>query len=472
MRRDCVEHPARRGSRIGRRNGGARQRVRPRFLPAAEAMEARQLLSVGDPVAPTIAAVPPAVILAGEGDVVPSTSPQPHIKGQAGLGIVNAEVGYIYFKKASPDLAKGTVTIDWGDGTAPTAGRFEPFYGPGEIFHAAPEDQDSEVVLIVNGDHTYARPGDYTLTVTYTGADGTPSITSAATIAPAGTPLPPRGHEVRGVAGRGTGGTIATQSQLDPNPSLDDFTTSIDWGDGTKPTVGRLEIFYGSYGIFGDPPDTQGPAALIVEGSHTYARPGTYTIRVTITRADAVTSEATTTATIAHGDTTGDPADGGDGGAPGGGDGDITATPVALGSNSHRGSDSGSPVVTKAGGGGTTPAPASPPPGLFGPGTPSRLPMTPLVRFLLKNGETVRQARPKFYAHFLRVTVPRLARRQARIDLRASHALHGGASRSASGSPSGADASGHRTGLLGQARVTHFALNIPRARGFHAARPN
>ena len=80
------------------------------------------------------------------------------------------------FTEAVPDTVASdyTATIDWGDGTATTAGTVTAASGGG---------------FAVSGSHTYANGGAYTTSVTITDVQGaTATATSTATVTAA--PLP------------------------------------------------------------------------------------------------------------------------------------------------------------------------------------------------------------------------------------------------------------------------------------------
>jgi hypothetical protein len=73
-------------------------------------------------------------------------------------------------------------------------------------------------------------------------------------------------------------GAVATFTDDNPSAGPADFTTTIDWGDGTPTTVGTL-------GFSSD--------AFVVLGQHTYADEGTFTLTVTISDVSPGTGTAT-----------------------------------------------------------------------------------------------------------------------------------------------------------------------------------
>ena len=163
------------------------------------------------------------------------------------------------------DLASGfTATIDWGDGTTST----------GTIV-------GSNGSYSVEGAHSYAEEGNYTLTSTIVRASDNTTITATGDVAV-------NEHDV--LAGQGTtltvasgqpltNATVATFTDSDTTAPASDFTATIDWGDGTA-TTGTIA---GSNGSFA------------VSGSHTYATTGQDTITVTMEDQPPGTAIATAT---------------------------------------------------------------------------------------------------------------------------------------------------------------------------------
>ncbi len=154
---------------------------------------------------------------------------------------------------ASSSIDSYTASIDWGDGT--------------------PVDTDSAVTVdggSVSGNHTYTTPGTYNVSVTiydeeeygsYTAVFGSIMVDDALLSASFGTPP----NEVEGAAFTET---VAIFTDTDPSASssVDSYTASIDWGDGTPvDTDSAVTVDGGS-----------------VSGNHTYTTPGTYNVSVTI----------------------------------------------------------------------------------------------------------------------------------------------------------------------------------------------
>jgi hypothetical protein len=161
--------------------------------------------------------------------------------------------------------ASFTATIDWGDGTAPTAGTVSG--GPG--------------TFTVTGQHTYADEGSFpfTVTVTETGPGGaTASAMGTATVtesdALSGTPVAVSAQE-----GVPFTGTVATFTDSNTANVASDFTATIDWGDG-QTSAGTV---------------SGGGGSFTVSGSHTYATNGSFTITVTLMDDPPGTATATAT---------------------------------------------------------------------------------------------------------------------------------------------------------------------------------
>jgi hypothetical protein len=128
-----------------------------------------------------------------------------------------------------------TASINWGDGTAATAGVVS---GAGGLFS-------------VSGSHTYAAAGSYTASVTVTDAGGSQVVLT--------TPVTVDATPVYTVA------NFTDQNTSDPASA---FTATINWGDNTPTSYGTVS---GGNGNF------------TVTGSHSYAEEQTYPVSVTIT---------------------------------------------------------------------------------------------------------------------------------------------------------------------------------------------
>jgi hypothetical protein len=178
------------------------------------------------------------------------------------------------------DPANLTATIDWGDKSTPDAN--------------VKLTTDSNGNLIVQGTHTYAAAGSYAFSVTVTdGKSGaTDTSTSTATVATPGVPAV-TGLTITPQSGQSFTGTVATVSDL--GASASDLTATIDWGDKTTPDTKV-------------PVTTDKDGNLIVQGTHTYATGGQYTVTVTVTDSKSgKTATGTGTANVAAPGTPGVP---------------------------------------------------------------------------------------------------------------------------------------------------------------------
>jgi hypothetical protein len=178
------------------------------------------------------------------------------------------------FTDANPaaPLSDLTATIDWGDGTAATAGTISQPGGVGTAF-------------VIKGSHTYVEEGaSYTVTVDISDVGGSAaSATSTASIADAA--LTASRTPVNAIEGLPFTGPVATFADANPFAPLGDFTATIDWGDGNS-----------SAGTVTQP---DGPGTdFVVTGTHTYAEEGSFNVTVAITDAGDSTASATSTASV------------------------------------------------------------------------------------------------------------------------------------------------------------------------------
>ena len=79
---------------------------------------------------------------------------------------------------------------------------------------------------------------------------------------------------------------VAKFTDANPTSTVDDFTATIDWGDGTPTTLGTI-VQPGGVGTVYD-----------VEGTHAYAKPGTYATMVVVTDVGGSTVSIPGTATV------------------------------------------------------------------------------------------------------------------------------------------------------------------------------
>jgi hypothetical protein len=173
------------------------------------------------------------------------------------------------FMDADPTASSAdfTATLAWGDGQS----------SGGTIV------QDGAGAFHVQGSHTYAREGHYTVAVTLHDVGGaTTGVPSGATVADA--PLTPTSQVVQATAGAAFESTVASFSDADPTATPRDFTASIDWGDGQS-SAGTVVAANGGFAI---------------QGSHRYGTEGVYTIAVHLSDAGGSSAAATSTAHVAR----------------------------------------------------------------------------------------------------------------------------------------------------------------------------
>lgn len=125
-------------------------------------------------------------------------------------------------------------------------------------------------------------PGTYYWQASYSGDENNNSSTSecgAETVSEQ--PISASGTTVSATEGASFSGTVATFTDPDTSATASEYTASIEWGDGHS-SAGTVSGLGGKF---------------IVEGEHTYAEEGSYTITVTITDVDNASNSATATST-------------------------------------------------------------------------------------------------------------------------------------------------------------------------------
>jgi hypothetical protein len=230
----------------------------------------------------------------------------PALAATQALALNNVLVASFRFSDPVPPKIFGSAadfvaSIDWGDGSTPTAGTIVAAGTSGfQVF----------------GSHTYLAPGPFTIKVTVTdagttrrftpaggvpvtivdnaGATTTPApITATANVASA--PLSGQGKVVNAVEGTALTTAVATFTDANPNTSVSDFTTppggvTIDWGDGSP-----LDTTTAKVTLVGTTPNG---VIYSVTGSHNYIEEGAYSITVTIKSRGGSTTIASSNAVV------------------------------------------------------------------------------------------------------------------------------------------------------------------------------
>ncbi|HZL33904.1 MAG TPA: hypothetical protein VFC78_01260 [Tepidisphaeraceae bacterium] len=226
-----------------------------------EKLESRTLLSAAVGVAGSALGAPTSVPPITVG-AIPTVN-GPTLNLTAGVAF-NGTVGFYASPVLDPPLAY-FANINWGDGAYTKAALT---YG----------QQGNQYGYIISGSHTYAQPGNYTLTATLITGPINPAmefpdrlieqIVDQVIVAPGNFS---GGVTITQTAGQKFTAGVGTFVTLAPGTGL---SASINWGDGhTSPglltpvgVVGIDEIQYG------------------VTGTHTYAAAGDYAIHTTVVR--------------------------------------------------------------------------------------------------------------------------------------------------------------------------------------------
>lgn len=170
--------------------------------------------------------------------------------------------------------ASYAATIDWGDGSATSAGTVTAVSGtPGSF--------------TVSGGHTYAEAGTYTIHVTVAGGDDpTTSASGSGTATVAEATITVSAGTIAATTGTPFSGQVATFTDGDPLTPAGDYTASVQWGDGAS-SAGTVS---GSGGSF------------TVNAAHTYTTAGSYPLTVTVHETDG--ASGTGSGSVGASDTT------------------------------------------------------------------------------------------------------------------------------------------------------------------------
>jgi hypothetical protein len=193
----------------------------------------------------------------------------------ANEGQAFSNVNVAHFVDGGPEgLGSYTATINWGDATLTSTGTVSWANG----------------LLQVNGGHTYAEEGGYTLQVQLNDEGGSVA-TAVSTVSVNDESLSVSAVSFSGTERSAvTGVTVASFTDLGgPEPPAN-YTTTINWGDQTPTVTGTV---------------VNNNGVLDVVGSHTYADEGKYTVTVSVLDAGGQPYYVFGTATIADAALTG-----------------------------------------------------------------------------------------------------------------------------------------------------------------------
>ena len=148
-----------------------------------------------------------------------------------------------------PALSSFSATINWGDGTM-SAGTVSTEPGGG---------------YEVTGTHDYVEEATLTASVTITdGVSSPPAVTGQARVFDA--PLTISAVSVTATQGTAFSGEVATFTDRNPGAATSDFTSTINWGDGTT-SAGSISVVAGKFQV---------------AGAHDYASPGQFPVIVAV----------------------------------------------------------------------------------------------------------------------------------------------------------------------------------------------
>ena len=159
----------------------------------------------------------------------------------------------------------GSVSVDWGDSMA-----LESVPASGLSASGSPNG----VVFTVTVEHTYAKAGQYPVTVYIDSSGGSTATASGQATIAAAALTPDTATALRAVTGYPlpVGSIIGVFSSSDPSEPASDFTATIDWDDGSATSVGTVV-------------KTLTAGTFDVEGTHAYAVHGTYLPTIVLTQA-------------------------------------------------------------------------------------------------------------------------------------------------------------------------------------------
>jgi hypothetical protein len=193
--------------------------------------------------------------------VVTPPSDQAATEGQSGTFNLGSFV--------DPNSSPFSVDVDWGDGTAHTT------------FSQGTDGS------LGTGPHNYAEEGSMTVTVTVTNsANQSDSKTFTVNVADAN--LTATGTTQSETTNVPFTDTVATFTDDNSAPDINDFSATIDYGDGSAPLAGTISQLGQAFSVASD-------------GTFSYASAGSYTVTVTITDVGGSSTSTTSTITVTDG---------------------------------------------------------------------------------------------------------------------------------------------------------------------------
>ncbi|HEV3021061.1 MAG TPA: TIGR03118 family protein, partial [Pirellulales bacterium] len=195
------------------------------------------------------------------------------------LAVTGATVADFVDTGATDPLANYSATINWGDGTSATAGTIVSASASG----TSAGNPSLSGAFAVTGSHTYTTSGDYTLTIIISDTDGSQATVeshahiASATLLATGVPVTSQFLSINGA-------TVADFIDTGGADPLANYSSTIDWGDGTSASAGTIASSGDHFAVF---------------GSHTYSAAGDYTLAVAITDSDGTSATAGSTANVA-----------------------------------------------------------------------------------------------------------------------------------------------------------------------------
>ena len=209
--------------------------------------------------------------LAGGVSTAGATPPPNAFNATAGV-VFSGEVGGFNIRCAQGcNGLNPFVTIDWGDGATSRVQAVESCLDMG----------CTSADWAISGTHTYRFPGTYAASFTSV-LDGGVPVPISATVSDDPDSIRPSPQTITPVVGAPFANLVAaTFTDTNPLAAASDFTSSIDWGDGTQ-SQGTVQAAAGGFQIL---------------GGHTYSRVGSFPVSVTIHHSDNAGAPNGTTAT-------------------------------------------------------------------------------------------------------------------------------------------------------------------------------